>query len=356
MNTQRLSMSRYCVLLMFLSILLASCTGAGQPVLKPPAGSSGNKVPLYPNSHKLEVNDPDKVNLIKDVLSPSPKLLAYSSTTDISWTEDTGTKVQEKFDELLPDANWRIESDWVSHDKYYGSGWRNGDLYLLVVYSDNLNSEQINDLKRRYGISGPQPGSTLIISHLWDSTQPLPTATPTETPIPPPTSPPSPTPVPTSTFTPQPTSTPAPIPTAPPDTPPGTTLTPGDVWYQGGMEMRIKNSSFVPGCNGLLGFEMTIVNNTGGELVANISGLDISISDDQGQTYPEVWWSSGTSTEVCYRNHLNALKFRSMAPGQRLDLAMRVIGNLPQNVSRFTVTVYQAGRIQNAVWVIEVPR
>lgn len=58
---------------------------------------------------------------------------------------------------------------------------------VLIAYLDNLDSEQTSNLERRYGISGPGPGSTLIITHLWDTTEPLPTATPTRTPIPSPT-------------------------------------------------------------------------------------------------------------------------------------------------------------------------
>lgn len=220
----------------------------------------------------------------------------------------------------------------------YASNWRNGDLRTIIIIIDNLDSEQINDLNRRYGVSGLDPSNTLIVTHLWDTSNLLPTPTPTETPIPPPTA------VPTSTST------------AQPDTQPGTILKPGDIWYQGGMEIRLKNPTFVPGCNGILGFEFTIINNTGGEIVTNISGLDFAISDNAGQSYSDVWIREGSASESCYGNRLNRMEIRSMTAGQRIDIAVRVLGKPAQNVSQFTLTIYQAGRIHNAAWVIEVPK
>jgi len=120
--------------------------------------------------------------------------------------------------------------------------------------------------------------------------------------------------------------------------------------------MRLKNPTFIPGCDGFLGFEMTITNNTGGEIVTNISGLDFSIADNVGQSYSDIWFREGAATQSCYSSRLNRLEIRSMAAGQRLDLAFRVLGKPAQNVTQFTITIYQAGRIQNAVWVIDVPR
>lgn len=122
------------------------------------------------------------------------------------------------------------------------------------------------------------------------------------------------------------------------------------------MEIRLKNPTFVPGCNGILGFEFTIINNTGGEIVTNISGLDFAISDNAGQSYSDVWIREGSASESCYGNRLNRMEIRSMTAGQRIDIAVRVLGKPAQNVSQFTLTIYQAGRIRNAAWVIEVPK
>ena len=202
------------LVLAVLAVFIASCGAGSRSSLSLPEGSSGDKVPLYPDARRITVNETDRIALIGGVLGTES--LRYDSNTDISWTEDTGTKVQEQLDELLPDANYRIESDWSGFDPIRTSSWRNGDIQLAVFYIDNLNSEQIGDLRRRYGISGLQPGSTLIVTHVWDTTQPLPTATPTATPTPLPTS------TPTATFT----STPTPLPTATPTPTPTPTLTP----------------------------------------------------------------------------------------------------------------------------------
>lgn len=334
-------------------VMLVSCSS--QSSLKPPSDSSGNAIPLYPDAQTLTVSQSDSEFLITDLLGS--EYLGYSSNTQISITEDTATQVQGKLDELVPDAKWRLESDWFYLDQFIQvSFWRTGDLRASIITIDNLNSEQINDLNRYYGLSGLEPGATLIITHIWDTTKVIPTSTPTETPVPSPTPLPTETPIPSPTPKPSDTPTPSPSPTVPPDTVPGTILEPGEVWYQGGMEMRLKNPTFIPGCNGILGFEITLVNNTGGEIVTNISGLDFSIADNVGQSYSDVWISEGAATQRCYSTRLNRMEIRSMAAGQRIDLAFRVLGEAAQNVTQFTVTVYEAGRIQNAVWVIDVPR
>jgi len=208
-----------------------------------------------------------------------------------------------------------------------------------------------------------QPTSTTFIVVVTATPEPA-TFTPTSTD----------TPLPTDTFTPKPpTNAPAPRPTSPPalptnasslltqpstspDTLAGTILRPGEVWYQGNMEMRLRNVSFIPGCGGILGFEMSIANNTGGQLVVNISGSDFSVFDNAGRRYDNVWWNYGRSSDGCYSNGLNRLNITAMTSGERLDLAFRVLGNPDRNVLTYRMVVYQAGRIQEAAWEIEVPR
>ena len=59
------------------------------------------------------------------------------------------------------------------------SEWKNGDLYLEILILDNLSSDDISMLNKKYGISGPQPGGTLILSHAINISQPLPDTTAT---------------------------------------------------------------------------------------------------------------------------------------------------------------------------------
>ena len=204
---------RFAVYVFALAISLFACqlpTG-----LESITGSSG-KIPSYPNAQNLALSETDRVAFISAVFGS--RYLLYSSTTSISWVSDTGSKVRQQFDKLLSDSNWRVESDWYRSDQYYVSLWRKGDLRVLLAYLDNLNTGQISDLKRQYGISVPEPGSTLIVTHLWDTTQLLPSPTPTNTatPLPTFTSLPTSTQLPTftqpPTFTPRPTSRPMPTP------------------------------------------------------------------------------------------------------------------------------------------------
>lgn len=199
------------VAFLFLSVvLLASCGGESRSSMSLPKGFSDARVPLYPNATRITVNEADIVRLISDFVGTES--LRFGSSTNISWTADTGAKVKEQLDELLPDANWRIEIDWSGSDQFQTSEWRNGDSHVVILYVDNLNSEQIRELRRLYGISDLQPGSTLVVTHVWDTTQVLPTATPTLTPTASPTA--TPTATSTSSPTPLPTSTPAPTPTS----------------------------------------------------------------------------------------------------------------------------------------------
>ena len=142
-----------------LLIAIASCSS--QPSLKPPDDSSGNAIPLYPNAQTLTISQEDSESLISDLLGS--EFLRYSSNTRISLTEDTAGQVQEKLDKLIPDAKWRLESDWFNFDRSVKvSIWRSGDLRASIILIDNLNSEQINNFTRYYGLSGLKSGATLI--------------------------------------------------------------------------------------------------------------------------------------------------------------------------------------------------
>jgi hypothetical protein len=115
------------------------------------------------------------------------------------------------------------------------------------------------------------------------------------------------------------------------------------------MEMRVTNISFVPACreDAIFSFDMNIVNKTGGDVVIDISGLDFSISDDLGRSYSDAWWNRGETYQGCYCCSLNDLEVRAMAVAEKLDFAFRIYGNLDGNASRFIVTIYKAGRIEN---------
>lgn len=163
---------------LLLGNLLSACSVfGGASGLKPPEGSSSERIPLYSQAETISLDEADRSSFIVDILGR--EYILYASSTDISWTEDIGDKVKQNLDESLPDDKWRLTDDWYELGQYSFSRWKKGDLELNVVVFDNLDSSLTNDLKRGYGISGPVPGSTLIVIHVIDTTQPLPDLTAT---------------------------------------------------------------------------------------------------------------------------------------------------------------------------------
>jgi len=148
-----------------------------RPEMKAPEDSSGDRIPLYPESKIINIDQKDIEQVIED--SFGYDYLLYESSTNVSWTEDIGDSVQIKFDEMLPEDKWRIQSDWLYGEQIAVSEWRKGDLELTIAIIDNLNSEDLRDLKMDYGIDGLETGWTLIISHVIDITKPLPNMTAT---------------------------------------------------------------------------------------------------------------------------------------------------------------------------------
>lgn len=155
-------------------VIVTLACAIGSPSMKSPSSESKESIPLYSNLKEIKLDEEDKRLLVTDLLGY--EYLLYESTTDISWSEDTGSDVREQLDTKLPDEKWRLEIDWVDwmgYDQLLVSEWKKGDLGLVVVVWDNLTSEDVNTLNKKYGISDPTPGSTLIVSHATDTSQPL---------------------------------------------------------------------------------------------------------------------------------------------------------------------------------------
>jgi WD40 repeat protein len=182
MNKNRLFL--FCTLILGMWLVVA-CKPSIVPL---PSGSSkgSGEISLYPNAKIIELNEIDKYEFLNSVFYMiDPEYSLYSSSTNISWVKDMGSKVIAYYDKALPDANWRLESDWdESGAEIYISAWRQGDLKVFVYIIDNLTSDQINDLRRLYGVSVTESGATLIIIHIWDTSHLLSTATPSEALIP----------------------------------------------------------------------------------------------------------------------------------------------------------------------------
>jgi len=167
--------------------------------------SLNHDIPVYSDTNRVSLSDDDSYALVSELLGSS--YLAYQYDSDIYWTEDKGSDVQDELDSELPDADWRLETDWSTFDTRTMSEWRKGDLQAYILILDNLNSDQISELSRRYGVSDLEPGSTLVITHVWNPEEEIPTATSTRTPIPSDTPTSTNTPTSTVTFTPSATFT-----------------------------------------------------------------------------------------------------------------------------------------------------
>lgn len=161
-------------------VIVTLACAIGSPSMKSPSSESKENIPLYSNLKEISLDEEDKRLFVTDVLGY--EYLLYASTTNLSWSEDTGDDVREQLDTKLPDEKWRLEIDWVNwtgYDQLLVSEWKKGDLGLVVVVFDNLSSEDISNLNKKYGISDLTPGSTLILSHATDKSQPLPNTTAT---------------------------------------------------------------------------------------------------------------------------------------------------------------------------------
>ena len=168
--------------LWFISVVLLIVSlgcGIGAPSMKSPSSESKEDIPLYSNLKKISLDDEDKRFFVTDALGY--EYLLYASTTNVSWSEDTGDEVIEQLDEKLPDEKWRLEIDWNNwgYNQFLLSEWKKGDLDLFIMVFDNLSSEDISRLYKHYGITGLTPGSTLILSHAMDKAQRLPNTTAT---------------------------------------------------------------------------------------------------------------------------------------------------------------------------------
>lgn len=115
----------------------------------------------------------------------------------------------------------------------------------------------------------------------------------------------------------------------------------------------------MPGCGGILGFELVIHNTTTHQLVLNFRAAhDFIVSDNVGHTFDpgSVWQQQGNAGTNCYGDTLNGLGIYALQPDETQTYAFRVLGDTSSNASSYMVEIVQAGRIHNAKWKIAVPR
>ena len=136
------------------------------------------KAPIYEGATEIKMLDEDKTAYLNSGAIERSYLL-FTHSVDFVWTKDEMADAQKRLDKSLPKDKWRLVNDWSGDSNRTSSEWKNGDIGLVVLLMGNLDGTQINDLERRYGISGIEPGATLVMFYSFDKNKPQPDHTAT---------------------------------------------------------------------------------------------------------------------------------------------------------------------------------
>jgi hypothetical protein len=136
------------------------------------------KSPTYDGSTQIKMIDEDKEAFISNG-ALDYKATLYNHSEDFMWTKDEILDAQKTLDKSLPQDKWRLVSDWAGDQHKKTSEWKNGDVGLVVVLYGNLDGTQVSLFERRYGMTGMQPGATLIMMYTYDKNKPQPDKTAT---------------------------------------------------------------------------------------------------------------------------------------------------------------------------------
>jgi hypothetical protein len=113
------------------------------------------------------------------------------------------------------------------------------------------------------------------------------------------------------------------------------TITPSNLGESGQVKIVLDHSTFEPGCQGILGFELKIINDS----LSPITAFALNIKDDNNQTFNEIWWTEGTASTQCYQSSASDIYQLQVDPGQTIQIAFRVLGNLSPEFSQISVSV-----------------
>lgn len=141
----------------------------------------------------------------------------------------------------------------------------------------------------------------------------------------------------------------------------GSTLNPGEAISNEGFRITVENPSFVnlPDEDYLMTFEMIISNESGAQLVTQITGENLSVISGNGKTYSEInfWHYDSKYNDYDYEGSVNRnLDIYSLAAGEEEKIKIGVAGNLDKDVDNIIVRIQNAARIKSSKWTIEVPR
>ena len=137
-------------------------------------GCSGlnRELPSYPEATEVHLRTMDKQSYLESGII-GQELLAFKYDAKISWSEDDSNSIRNKLDKSLPKNKWRLVNDWNGEAPILKSQWKNEEIGLVVILTENLNKPVISDLERRFGFADLQPGITLITMYVYDVSSPL---------------------------------------------------------------------------------------------------------------------------------------------------------------------------------------
>ena len=134
------------------------------------------------------------------------------------------------------------------------------------------------------------------------------------------------------------------------DTPPQSVLGPEDIWWQAEYGVQVKSVSFDPGCDGIFGFELILYFPPGTS--TRFDDEYFVIKDDLGNTYSNIWWNEGPSSQNCYMgDYLDDTIEGAGVTG----FAGRILGEFPAGVDFLTIELAEFGQVRNAQWRIDLP-
>lgn len=124
----------------------------------------------------------------------------------------------------------------------------------------------------------------------------------------------------------------------------------GETGENKGLNVLLENYTLDPGCDGAIGFELVLTN------ISNkpISQFSLSVTDDNGQQFYDIWWSQGSASYFCYDNDSLAFNKLEINPGESIRIAVRVLGDLSADFSYILVSLWSEG-VNLLSWQVPAP-
>ena len=141
---------------------------------------------------------------------------------------------------------------------------------------------------------------------------------------------------------------------------PGSILKPGETWVQDGMEMKVSEVSFKPGCDkAFVQFDISITNKSGADLATNIVGANFYVTVD-GKSYSNFSWTtnlaarSNCSTSYNYPDRFlvksGLFSIPELKSEQKVEYYLLFWENIYDLNQEIVFHVKEAGNIKSAKW------